>query len=326
MFQFILLSTSSFADKLEHWPTGTFCISLLAKKLVLGKRISTQCSSSSNFNLNLNLNLDLSWFDHTQPCTNGSISTQINSLGNLNAVITFERKRRHLEWIPRFPVVCLHWSESDFAWKLGCNPFWSDIASDISLSLSLQYNCTLRWHHNSVGINLGNHTSFLLLQIDLLVMINERIAAVFSSKGGGFVCTNERCQNNNRQNVFRAEKTYFEKQIMKKVADPGFFRVSWIMGCAKDVIRLLFHVNKTTFHWHSKAYRPRFISPIPAGQVGGDCFLTGPSRLVLPDWFFLVGGFRVESHPKIVFNKTVLLRECKRRPARSVLAGVGGVE
>ena len=42
------------------------------------------------------------------------------------------------------PVVCLHWSESDFAWKLGCNPFWSDVTSDVSLSLSLQYNCTLK--------------------------------------------------------------------------------------------------------------------------------------------------------------------------------------
>ena len=33
------------------------------------------------------------------------------------------------------PVVCLHWSESDFTWKLGCNPFWSDVTSDVSLSL-----------------------------------------------------------------------------------------------------------------------------------------------------------------------------------------------
>ena len=42
------------------------------------------------------------------------------------------------------PVVCLHWSKSDFAWKLGCNPFWSDVANDVSLSLSPQYNCTLK--------------------------------------------------------------------------------------------------------------------------------------------------------------------------------------
>ena len=41
-------------------------------------------------------------------------------------------------------AVYLYWSESDYAWKLGCNPFWSDVASDVSLSLSLQYNCTLR--------------------------------------------------------------------------------------------------------------------------------------------------------------------------------------
>ena len=41
------------------------------------------------------------------------------------------------------PVVCLHWSESDFTWKLDCNPFWSNVASNTSLSLSLQYNCTL---------------------------------------------------------------------------------------------------------------------------------------------------------------------------------------
>ena len=39
------------------------------------------------------------------------------------------------------PVVCLHWIESDFAWKLGCNPFWSDVV--INVSLSLIYNCTL---------------------------------------------------------------------------------------------------------------------------------------------------------------------------------------
>ena len=39
------------------------------------------------------------------------------------------------------PVACLHWSESNFAWKLGCNPFWTDVARDVSLSL--QYNCTL---------------------------------------------------------------------------------------------------------------------------------------------------------------------------------------
>ena len=44
------------------------------------------------------------------------------------------------------PDVCLHWSECDFAWKLGYNPFWSDIASDISLSLLLQYSCTHKVH------------------------------------------------------------------------------------------------------------------------------------------------------------------------------------
>ena len=39
------------------------------------------------------------------------------------------------------PVVCLHWSDRDFAWKFDCNPFWSDVASNVSLSL--KYNCTI---------------------------------------------------------------------------------------------------------------------------------------------------------------------------------------
>ena len=50
------------------------------------------------------------------------------------------------------PVVCLHWNESDFAWKLGCNPFWSDVTSDVSLLL--QYNCTLRREKGLSGVVL----------------------------------------------------------------------------------------------------------------------------------------------------------------------------
>ena len=40
-------------------------------------------------------------------------------------------------------AVYLHWSESNCTWKLGCNPFWSDVASNVSLSLSLQYKCSI---------------------------------------------------------------------------------------------------------------------------------------------------------------------------------------
>ena len=47
------------------------------------------------------------------------------------------------------PVVCLHWSESDFTWKLGYNPFWSDVASNISPLLLLQFNCTLTGRHST---------------------------------------------------------------------------------------------------------------------------------------------------------------------------------
>ena len=46
-----------------------------------------------------------------------------------------------LHW---YCAVYLHWSESDFTWKLGCNPFWSDVASNVLLSFSLHYKCSIR--------------------------------------------------------------------------------------------------------------------------------------------------------------------------------------
>ena len=61
-----------------------------------------------------------------------------------------ERKRCRLECIAfGTGAVYLHWCESDFAWKLGFNPFWSDVASNVSLSL--QYKCSI-----TVTLSVGN--------------------------------------------------------------------------------------------------------------------------------------------------------------------------
>ena len=63
-----------------------------------------------------------------------------------NAAITLERKqkrkRRRFEWIPRFPSCVFTLERKRFRLEIGLQPIWSDVASDVSLSL--QYNCTLR--------------------------------------------------------------------------------------------------------------------------------------------------------------------------------------